>query len=228
MKKVSLLLTFIIITFYSFSQDRSGFVGIGLGSGIPVGAFAASSGSYNNAGYATNGFSFNINFNYKLNDWFGLSISDIGAANGMSADKLVSSVYPGNSGISSTVNKPSSVGCFLIGGYVKKHDFPLYGKVLIGYGNVRTADITLSDNTGKATIQQSEATYGFAYSVGAGALFPLSDRWALTISLDFVSCLATPSVIAVDNTTGARSVSPTFGYGQSFINSQIGIGYMFK
>ena len=227
MKKIFLFVTLFIMTFHSFSQDRKGFIGIGLGSAIPTGAFAASSGSYNTAGYASTGLSFNLNFQYKLNDWFGLCLTSFDAANSMNADKLIASTITGSS-ITTTVDKVSSASCFLIGGYVKKHDFPLYGKIQIGYGSVKTAAITLSDNTGSASILQSDATYGFAYSIGTGGFFTLSNRWALTLALDYVSCLAKPNVIAFDHTSLTQSVSPTFDYGQNFICFQVGIGYMFK
>jgi hypothetical protein len=146
----------------------------------------------------------------------------------MDVDKLISSISP-NSGIKGTVNKVSSVGCFLIGGYIKKSSFPLYAKVQIGYGNIQTAELTLADNTSSFTIKQSDKTYGFAYNIGVGAFFPLGDRFAFTASLDYTSCLAKPSVTLVDTYSNAiRSTSPTFDYGQNYISTQIGIGYMFN
>ena len=221
MKKTLLIIGCILATSQTFSQDRKGFIGIGFGSATPLGDFASTSGNYDKAGYASAGASFNFNFHYKLNEWGGLSISSIGAANGMAVDKAFPNAIGGVS-----VDKPSSASCFLIGGYLKKESFPLYGKIQIGYGSVKTAE--LSDAT--STLKQSDATYGLAYGIGLGALFTLSDRWAITAAIDYIACNATPSgVYAVSKTTGAHSSgSTTFSYGQTYISSQIGIGYMFK
>jgi opacity protein-like surface antigen len=227
MKKTLLIMACILVSAQVFSQDRKGFIGISLGGAIPVGAFSESSGTYNTAGYATTGASFNINFNYRLNDWIGLSISSVGAANSINAEKLISSNISA-SGLSYSIDKASSMSCFLIGGMIKKQSFPLYGKIQIGYGSVKTAELTLSDFTTSATFKQSDPAYGFAYNLGVGALFSLSNRWALTASIDYVSCLGKPSITLVDNSTGDKSYSPTFDYGQNYIGAQIGIGYMFQ
>lgn len=228
MKKTLLSISLLIVTLSSFSQERKAFIGLGFGGAIPLGAFSETSGSYNTAGYAKTGASFNLNFHYKLNDMFGLAISSTGAANNMDVDKFITSISP-NSGISGTVNKVSSVGCFLIGGYIKKSSFPLYAKVQIGYGNVQTAEVTLADNTSSITLKQSDKTYGFAYNIGVGAFLPLGNRFAFTASIDYTSCLAKPSVTVINTYTNTTlSSSPTFDYGQNYISTQIGIGYMFN
>ena len=75
MKKLILLLTFVIASFTStFSQDK-GHIGLSVGLSTPMGDFATNKSSDENAGFATTGFLFDLdgtlidNMEYHFKAW---------------------------------------------------------------------------------------------------------------------------------------------------------------
>ncbi len=225
------VLSFLLIGFslIGLSQNRKAFIGIGAGAGIPTGAFAATNDTYNKSGYANTGFCINLTSYYTLNNWFGLCATASFATNGMNGDQFVKQMYAlSSSSRNSRIDKFSQNGCLLAGGYVKKTDFPVYAKAQIGYGFMRTAEITIYNQSGSVTLLQSDATFCFVYSIGAGALFRLSSRWGLTIGADIVHSLAKPDFTILDTQTNLRVTSPEFDYGQNLMTAHIGMGYFFK
>ncbi len=222
MKQTAFILVLSILTMQGFAQPTADYLGIGFGFGTPVGAFAATnSDNYDKAGFANTGGTFNINYVHKFNEWFGLAASTFSASNGVKTGRLLD--VSGENYVD--VRSNSNASSLLVGGYFKQSDFPIYAKAMIGFGAVQTAGMRFYDNSGEVTFEQSDPTFGFAYSVGVGAFFPIAYRWALTASVDFVSIIAKPSVTVIDN--GNVYQGPTFSYNQNFINGQVGIGYMF-
>jgi len=235
MKKLLLSLLLLLVSVYSYSQERKMLIGFSYGAANPIGKGTFTMDDYGySVGFAKPGYSFNVNFHYRLNNWFGLSASLIKTSNDINTANLGEITFPGHyaSEIGQKVNKPTSNGCLLIGAFIKKSGFPLYGKIQVGYGFVQAADVTfvLKDNNGTPTgfTMQSDAPFGFAYSAGIGAIFPVYKKLALTISVDFVSCLATPNVVLMNERTAAPVGFNTYDYSSYSINSQLGIAYMFK
>jgi len=225
MKRISILLVLTIISAQSFGQWRNDYLGIGIGAAVPVGAFGATNSNYyNKAGYATTGASFNVNYYHRFDDWFGLAVSSFSASNSVNTGRLLDvTQYAGMD-----VNRYSNANCLLVGGILKKRDFPLYAKAQIGIGEVQTAEFRFYDYGGyeQQAFLQSDPAFGFAYSLGVGGLFPLRHGWALTLSADYVSCLAKPTVTTLDN-GGVEYNNPALSYGQNFVNLQVGLGYTF-
>lgn len=223
MKRIFFICTLFALATQANAQSRNDYIGISFGSANPLGGFAATNNSYDKAGFATGGASFNINYMHRFDDLFSLAISSFGASNGISTSKFMA--VTGADAM--TVNKTSSASCLLIGGVIKTRDFPLYGKIQIGFGTVQTADLTIYDNSGDVGYyQQSDPAFGFAYDIGVGGMLPLSSRWALTASVDYIGCTGKPSIVYSDNINGPYTTG-AFSYGQSFICAQVGIGYMF-
>jgi hypothetical protein len=228
MKKTILLILSTIATSSVFSEERNGFIGVSLGLSSPFGDFANTNNKYGKVGYATLGANFNINFNYRLNDWFGLSISCLGSANGVNSDKIITSPTVN---YRVTINKPSTIGCFLIGAFVKKNSFPIFGKAQIGYSLVKTADITITQNNLPFYhMYDSElgSNYGFAFCLGTGAIFNIGKRVACNISVDYLNSLAKPNYTLVDDYFQQILGSSQVDYYHHYINTQIGIGYTFN
>jgi|GEM_PF-1655239 len=242
MKRLLFTLFLLLSVVNARAQSRDEYLGIGLGTDIPLGAFAknegyyhTAAGVYNKQGFALAGVAFNVNYMHRINDWFGFIASYYNAGNTVSKDKVTAATATDYF----TLNKPSDIGCILVGGYLRKRNIPFYIKALAGVGVVQTADMTLAigDNTYDETFinfKQSAPAAGFAYDIGAGLIFAISRRLTGTLSADYVQCLAKPTDVTVTtnsiqkgNSTITTNPLGPIDYTQQSINLQVGLGYIF-
>lgn len=146
-------------SFNTFNK-RKGFIGLSIGSAIPVGDFAEKSN-----GGAKTGLQLNlINFGYLFSDNFGITASWFGTANPFYLNNI----------------DPWSYGGIMAGPLLS---FPISEKAdwdfkpMIGYS------VTTVPNLGLGTEQATS----FAFSVGTQLRYHISDKVSLLFSADYFS-----------------------------------------
>jgi hypothetical protein len=205
------------------TADRKGYIGLSFGISAPLGSYGSASGDYESNGYARGGSYLNLaQFNYQINQIIGVNACWFGVANPIDVDKIQK---PSGATVSS--DKPAGMGGLLAGITLKKDNFPIFGRVSIGYAGVRSGEITMRSGGASAVIQQSDMTIGLGYMFGAGALFQLGSRFGMMMSIDYLGTTAKAEKIKVTSgstviTSGNQTFSP------SALVLQLGVGYMFK
>ena len=217
-KKILLLLFVIALSSKAYTQTS--YAGVGVGAAIPIGAFAATNGGYEKAGYAKTGVSYNLNYTHLYNNNFGLAFTSFytqSAVNNAAALR----------GNGSYAAPSSSSATGFSGGIIYQFKkIPVYIKAQAGLCFVTTANIIVYDNGGNYTQYTSDAAPGVMVIGGIGTLLPLSRHFAFCLSVEAVDCAAKPSVDA----EGAHPLDyfTTINYPQAFINVQGGIEYVFQ
>jgi len=202
------------------AQDKTDFGGLSIGPAIPVGAFAASNNTYDKAGYALTGVDFNANYMHRLNGLFGIAANAFSVVNGARTTDNNSYSYASPSYFSFGI---------MFGGYIKPKNFPVYVKAMLGFCVVSTPYMDIVDNAGNDISYDASAAVGGVYSIGLGSMIPLGKHWAVTVSADYKSCLARPSVTSYNyNSYGGNNTNTLVSYNENVISIQAGIGYQFN
>ena len=226
MRKTFLFLTLTSLFLKGYAQEKTDIASVSLGAAIPVGTFAATNDRFYNAGYATTGFTFGLNYMHRLNDWIGIAAGFSEGGNTMNSTYLAT--YTNNSG--TTTNTALTVaGNFMGGVFFKPNNFPIYAKAMIGYCVVGISNTAIYDNgnSNNYTFYNNATASGFSYSLGLGGVIPLGRHMAITLSADYLSCNARPTITGSDGQTGS-SINTTVNYNETFVNIQAGIGYRFN
>lgn len=231
MKKTTTTLLFILlITYYSFSQDK-GYVAISLGPSIPIGDFASTDLNNSSSGLAKTGAIFDITFAYKLGTNMGLTAMLRGQSNPVDNQSLLDQLNREDPTISWRVDSKNwGIGGFMFGGYgsfaIATGKTSFEWRAMIGFLSASSPDLTLSGTqngiSAWAKLNSTTST-SFAYLIGAGFKFNVGAKICLLTNLDYMGSSAEFKNARTTNSAGTFSeetISQKFGT----INFGIGIG----
>lgn len=234
MKKLILLVTFVIVSFTStFSQDR-GHIGLSAGLSAPMGDFASNKSSDENAGFATTGFLFDFSLNYKLNKTLGIEGLVRVQLNGTDAEALAdefSAIIP--AGISGTVESGRWVTVGFLGGLTASFPlterFSFNSKILIGVQTTSSPElnVTLNGPGGSEWVKQESGNgAAFAYLIGAGFKYGITEKADLLINIDYVGAEPEFSDVVTTSSSG-ESAKGSFDQPMSTFNFGLGVALKF-
>jgi hypothetical protein len=177
MKKYYILLTFFLIAFNTFAQEKSnkkGFIGFTIGPTIPLGDFADKYLVTNNmAGLAEPGLALNfINFGYKFGKNFSVASSFSNAS--FSLDRIF-----GRNGKWRYTN-------FLVGPMLS---FPVHKKFELDFKGtigIVSAKFQLEENMVNPYVEL-KSDIGMGFSLGTSLRYHITDRWGLLLNVDYFS-----------------------------------------
>lgn len=151
------------------SNDRKGYIGLTIGTSIPVGDFADK-----RVGIANTGVQINlINFGYRFSENVGIAATWFGAANPIDDDNA----------------KPWSFGGIMVG---PLFTFPLSKEVvwdirpMVGYSLINSPEIQVDNGFSQYTIKSEEAS-SFAFNIGTVVRFNIGSKVILLVSADYFS-----------------------------------------
>ena len=226
MKSLAVLMLLSLLAFPSIGQDN-GYVALGIGPSIPMGAYASTEEKNEKAGFATTGFLAEISFGYKLVNTIGIGATIRSQMNGFN-EKAFTDIFNAidpTASISMTSESYKSIG-FLAGLY---GSFPrsdgnssLDIRGQIGVLRCQTGDLNFNLNYmgSSGTIKfEGTTSSSLAYLIGVGYKLNVGDLICLNIGLDFQR--ASPEFVHVNPITGE---SEKFEQDISTFNVTIGVG----
>lgn len=234
MKPVIQLLTLIFLFNTSFAQVSKGYVGIGIGTSLPVGQIGRTSiEEYFKYGYLKTGISCNLDCHYQLYKWIGLAGTLYYSKHEFDVESFLKSSEFSNNGNTIKAEKPAIVNSYLVGVVFKTQKFPVYLKAMFGISSVQSVEISSYDkqNLNSLTIKQSEPVWGFSNSYSIGSYFKLYKRLGMNLSVTLLSCKSVPTKVPMEynhqaiNQTYSSFFDPDGIY---FMNAQMGLGYLLK
>lgn len=190
--------------------DKRGYIGLSMGPAIPLGQFSSTDASNDNIGYANTGFNLQlINFGYKFGKYLGISAMWSGSFFSIDGD-----AYLKDSGIEAfSIDATSySFGSILGGIFVsvpyKRFEFDFRGMIGFGYGTSPEIKYNGYDINGDyAILKQSSANaMGFAFDLGIGARFNVSQLINLNIYTDYMGFSPEYTIDVYGNKTLLTSV----------------------
>mgnify|MGYP006176693219 CR=1 FL=1 len=234
MKQLFLIISFILLTLAGFTQDRSGYIGISLGPSFPVGDYAATSGE--NAGYADRGFNMSlVSFCYKFGERFGVAASWYGIANPPDGEALVEGVgfndlyFSGQLETSLWSTSGMSAGLLVSFPYT---NFDLDIKTLIGFAGTRSPELKLTILDGFSSViilyEEQESNIGLSLSFGGAIRYYMSEKWALSLNLDYFTTSAKFPEYNILISDGTYQEKEAFEQNISALSLTLGIGYRLK
>ncbi len=176
-------------------------LGISLGAAIPSGSFAStnvknsfwdfnSTDSTHLQGFAKTGFHFNITATYQFTDDFGLTLLLGNSSNPFDINAFSSAIgYPAGSQSSNFTTAEYLLGpCFSL---PISNKFKFRVSLLAGIvtNNYPTIDVALNDTT-TYEVTFNGAT-NFAYSIGAGIIYNVTDNIAVQLNLNYTGTTIT-------------------------------------
>ncbi len=198
MKHVYLLSIFALLTIQAFAQDlvsnKRGYIGVTVAPSFPVGDFASNNVTGNDkAGYAKTGFSYSLDFGYKLGKRWGISAcwkNGINSVDEAAFEKTFKDYFGGNWNVSTD---PYKFGAILVGPMVTfpqpKVDVDI--RLLFGYGYAELPSIDVTYNGQFFLAIPSENADGFAVLFGGSVRYHISSNVSLLGQLNYLSMLAT-------------------------------------
>jgi hypothetical protein len=184
-------------------NDYPGFIGVSLGSSIPLGDYSSKDADNETAGWANPGAVFDVSFGYKLGAGkVGLCALLRGQANYVDAQSYANALASQVAGVNWSVQGGYwGMGGFLFGGFgsLQVSETVLFEpRVMLGFLNASNPEITISVSGpgGSYWIKQnSTSARSFAYLVGGGLRFNIGKRMSLLTNLDYMA--AQPEFINV-------------------------------
>ncbi len=234
MKPIIQLLIFIFLVNTTIAQESKGYVGIGIGASLPVGQIGSTSiEDYFKYGYLKTGISYNLDCQYQLYRWIGLSASLYSSKHEFDVENFLKSSEFSNNGNAIKAEKPAIVNSYLAGIVLKKQNFPVYLKAMFGVSSVQSVEISSYDkqNLNSTTIKQSEPVWGYSSSYSIGSYFKLYKRLGMNLSVTLLSCKSVPTKVPMEynhqaiNQTYSSFLDPDGIY---FMNAQAGLGYLLE
>ena len=211
------------------SAQSKGYVGFSLGAAIPVGDFASTNASSDEAGFAVTGAGFDVSVAYKFDRNFGLAVMLRGQANGVDAQKLADAIAE-ETGVSNKVEVKSwNTGSLLVGLHssvdlTEKLSFE--AKAVIGYSNCTSPELKvtyLSTGSDLYVRQKSAVALSFAYLVGVGFKWDIAPKTCLLLKMDYLTAKPQFKDVEVFNSYLGYSEAD-FKQQISTITAGIGIG----
>jgi opacity protein-like surface antigen len=232
MKKLNLFLTltFLILATVN-AQNKNWNLGISIGSSFPLGNFASKDINNSKAGWAITGANFGLKFNYKLDKgYFGLSALLNSQFNPIDVDQMAKeseNLYPDYSWkIDATSWKTN---CILFGAFAtlpisEKVNFEPHGMIGLMISNspeiTSTAKIGGNTSWGK---QNETSASSFAYLVGVGFKYKLTNKLNLLGNLDYLGSKPEFLNVEITGSSGGRQTN-TLTQNISNLNLSLGIG----
>jgi len=233
MKEMIISLSLILLAITAFSQEtRKGLIGISLGPSIPLSDYADNDGDNEDAGFAMTGLHLNFNFSYKFNENLGVAALWTGNAHPIDVDEMVDLFWSIDPSLNWEVETEAWSSGSLMGGLLvsfpfDKVDFDI--KALIGYSSstIPNIDVTASDGSESVNIKQNETSaLAFAFNLGAGLRYNVSDKIALTVNMDYFS--TKPEFEVATTSDFGYSSNDDIEQTMNMMNISFGIGYRLK
>lgn len=253
MKKILIILLVLTVglTMKSYGQSN-GSIAFTVGSASPMGDFkSTSSGTSTQAGFATNGLSFELNYRKLFKKNLGLLIQIQSTSNAIDINKVTQSnklsLQNSNNNISNVtgygneVSPYKTTGLFLGGFYnlqISK-SISLHPRMLLGFCNTNNSKFDLQLNwiqSGYACSgllkTYSNETKSFGYQLGCDFLYMINKKLNAVFSLNYFSTKAIKDVttdyfVTVNGApvSDVSTFSGTFQY--EMLNSNFGLLYQF-
>ena len=248
MKKIILFCSvFFILTTKGLTQDnnRKGFTSISFGVSIPTGNFHSNDFNNIHAGYARAGFVSDISLGYNILPKLGIIAVSRGQINGLDLDDyafdLTNYFDSGKPSSNTSVSVESSAYSLsglmagIYGSFQIKNKLFFEPRILFGISTATLPAMTTktySSSTLLTTFVREQATsFAFAYMMGLGAKFNLSNRICLLFNTDFYSAKAkweNVQEIGIGHVTGKTEIN-YYNFKQNFgtFNISSGLGFRF-
>lgn len=237
MKKL-LLIAGVLISTAGMAQDK-GYIGLNGGLSMPMGEFGASDMD-GKSGYAMTGTAFDLHGAYMVSEKFGITAVLRFQSHKVDVDELASQnrelqTAAGEEVLSVNVAAENwKTNCYMIGGYTQLplgdgEKLHFTGRILFGLMSAKYPEMTVSvlTDTGLDADLHAESTgSGFAFGLGAGLKYNLSERFFLGANLDYTSSQPKFDVEIVEPFTGTKMTVETKSQ-ITTLNFGVGVGYNF-
>jgi opacity protein-like surface antigen len=219
MKKIflsfSVAFLYAATSFGQMSDEIRSYIGLNLGTSIPVGKYASTSETEKGAGAATTGFSGSLDGAFLFTPNIGVGFNTGLFTNSMNADILKKAGFSGTTGYAN-VN-------YLVGPHFSLPFEKLTLDLRALFGGIYSAGPAFEiDKIYK--IESSGSA--FAWSVGTGVRYGLSDKFALKFNVDYLaSSIKYNQKVTVDNSTRTEAADDATSIG--VVNITVGVAYQF-
>lgn len=229
-KAVFSLVALLTMASLSYSQDEKGYIGISLGPSIPMGDLSSKDVDNEAAGFANSGAVFDISFAYKLGEGnFGLTALLRGQSNPTDAQAIADVFAYEFPSFGWTVDSDGwGIGGFMLGGFgsfpiSKKYTFDT--RAMIGFLSASSPEFNVTGTGPGGSLwvkQSSKSATSFAYLIGAGFKFKISNRLYLLTNLDYLA--SNPEFLNVETiaSDGSRQTD-TWSQSLGTLNLSVGI-----
>lgn len=229
-KRVLSLMALMSFIFLSHAQDEKGYIGISLGTSIPMGDLSSKDADNDAAGWANTGAVFDISFAYKFGEGnFGITALLRGQANPTDAQGLADELANQVAGVNWTVESYGwGIGGLMFGGI---GSFPISEKTsfdtraMIGFLSANSPEITITGTGpgGTAWVKQgSTSATSFAYLVGVGFKLDIGSKLFLLTNLDYLGSNPEFSNVELTASDGSRWTD-TWSQSMGTLNFSVGI-----
>lgn len=221
----SLMILIASIVFGQITEDRKGYIGISLGSSVPIGNFAKD---------ANTGGILDALFAYTLKKNTGLAVLLRGQYLPVNMQSLTGKMMQAVPGINTDVNGDGwSSGGLMAGIYStqplnKKGTVIFEGKTLAGFMTTASplVNIRFSSPEGSGWVRQHSATAtAFSYLVNIGIRFNAGNRMTFMLNADYMD--HTPNFKGLKMTTSMQT-KETYTVRQKIQTINIGAGIAFR
>lgn len=219
--KKQLLFLLLLANLAVSSQNNKGQLWVSSGVSDPLGEFKAPSRIV--WGWAKTGVNIRLNYQYKFNKYFGITLFLHGAINDYNADEVRKLIPTTNIEAGSWKTTGLNIGPVFIWPISKK--VQLEARPTIGLNIASTPEIIFSNSTGYYIKFKSGNTPTFVYGFGVGAKFFLTDHWFIPVHLDFMASKATFDNLEVTELN--KTIKYKHEQQMNTFNSSVGFGYLF-
>lgn len=219
-----------LLTLSVHCQEQPGFIGLGVGLASPMGNFRSTDADNKEAGLATEGVAFDLNFGYRMGKTFGVTAVFRGTGNATS-DKAVANNYALQPGQEIKVEPGTWVTAGLyVGGLAvvqMNERWAFTARATVGYASVTSPVLKIGTRDGYLFYKRESAVTGApAYMLGVGLKGDMGKKLCLLVNLDLQGMQADFDEVKTDDpVTGPGKVS----YSQSIalVTFAAGLGYRF-
>lgn len=197
MKKILLLSLISFVCFRANSQTvtQKSSIGITIGPSFPIGDFGNKDLANSQSGLAKVGGFLGIDYSYKFSKYFGAMVSAQGRIHGVDENALAAYGVPEGTGAGLSITTGVwKVGAIMAGVFqtvplTKDEKLNLEIKALGGFQSTSSPKLDVSVSIpgmgSFQTTQESTSSNSFAYVVGAGLKYSLTDAVALKLTGDY-------------------------------------------
>jgi hypothetical protein len=242
MRKILIIFSILLITSFTKAQDFkflkldsiSIYPGISLGAVFPIGHFGSKAINVGDAGFAKTGGIINVNIDFKLMKYAGVTALIFGQINSVYSGAIANNTmrkFPGNN-FSAETEFWKMIGAMagIYGTYPfgKDEKFGLDLKCAAGLLNVSTPEIKMINTTeGTWTEEESEFAYAFIYSIGAKLKYKIVEKLSLTFELNYLSSKPEFNNMSYITSSGYKELR-SYQQKMQELTTSIGVAYKFR
>lgn len=219
-----------LLTLSVHCQEQPGFIGLGVGLASPMGNFRSTDADNKEAGLATEGVAFDLNFGYRMGKTFGVTAVVRGTGNATS-DKAAANSYTLQPGQEIKVEPGTWVTAGLyVGGLAvvpMNERWAFTARATVGYASVTSPVLKIGTRDGYLFYKRESAVTGApAYMLGVGLKGDLGKRLCVLVNLDVQGMQADFDEVKVE-VDGSLPGKVPYSQSISLVTFAAGLGYRF-